>query len=149
VIQDLYPLDHDAAVRLGRRMQLRHLGSHSYRVADMDRCSEAPAADLEQSHQRPVEEPGALAQTRGEREDERAVRDPLAVDRLRSEVRVRVQRVEVTRDAGERDQVGLRYRPTCGLEAKADLDVLEVERHLLAHSWGVAGGRGRTSAGSV
>jgi hypothetical protein len=55
------------------------------------------------------------------------VRDPPAVDRRGGELLVGVERIEVARDAGEVDEVGLGDDPGRGLETEADLDVLEVQ----------------------
>ena len=66
--------------------------------------------------QRPVEDPTRWRSPVASRDDERAVGDALAVDRLRGEDGVGVQRVEVAGDAGEGDEIGLRHGPPQRLE---------------------------------
>jgi hypothetical protein len=62
------------------------------------------------------------------------VRDALTVDRGGGEDRVRVERIEVSGDAGERDEVRLGDGTARRLEPEADLDVLVVQRRTSAGS---------------
>src|SRR6185369_13773924 len=66
-------------------------------------------------------------QAAGNRQHQRPVRDRLAVGLLLAELPVDVRRVEVTREVGEVDDVGLRHRAARGAVALADLEVLEIE----------------------
>jgi hypothetical protein len=128
LLDDLDPLHHDPAIGFRRRPELRYLVGDTDGVADQHGRLEAPAADLEQTHQCSVEQPDALAQTRRERKDERTVSDALAVYRVRGEDRVGVERIEVAGDPGERYEIRLRDGSARCREAKPDLDVLEVQR---------------------
>ena len=116
---------HHAAVRLRGLLLLDHFLQHADGVAVLGRQQDAPLVDLQEREQRAVVDAARVLQPAGDAVDQRPVRDDLAEGRRLRVLVVGVHLVEVTREAGEVDDVGRGHGARRGLQFLPDLEVFE------------------------
>jgi hypothetical protein len=127
LVADLAGKRDDALVAFAGAALVGDGGDHFERVAMLDRLVDPPGVDAQHGDDGAVVHARLAHEAAGNGEHERPVRDRLAVGLLLAELPVDVRRVEVARQAGEVDDVGLRYRAPRRPIRLAHLEVLEVE----------------------
>src|SRR5438067_7665402 len=96
-------------------------------VTMLDRLVDPPGVDAHHGDNGAVVDARLAHEPARDRENQRAVSDRLAVGLMLAELPIDVRGVEVTGEAREVDNVGLRHRAARSPVGLADLEVLEVE----------------------